>query len=58
MQIQNEKKASHTEVHITEISQSSHDRKAGHACRRTKKGHILKDLGQFVDETSINSMQI
>ena len=50
------KKKSHTEVHITEISQSSHDRTAGHACRMTKKGHILIDLGQLEDETSLNSM--
>ena len=42
MQMQNKKK-SHTEVHSTEISQSSHDRKVGHACRMTKKGHILID---------------
>ena len=52
------KKTSHTEVHITEISQSSHDRKAGHACDMTKKRHILIDLGQFEDKTSLNSMQI
>ena len=43
------KKTSHTKFNITEISQSSHDRKAGHACGMTKKGHIE-------NETSLNSM--
>ena len=43
------KKTSQTEVHITEMSQSSHGRKAGRACRMTKQGHILIDLGQFED---------
>ena len=52
------KKTSHTEVHITEISQSRHDRKAGHACGMTKKRHILINLGQFENETPLNSMQI
>ena len=52
----NKKKTFHIKVHITEMSQSSHDRKAGHACGMTKKGHILIDLGQFEDETSLNSM--
>ena len=28
----NEKKTSHTEAHITEISQSCHDRKGGSTC--------------------------
>ena len=50
------KKTSHAEVHITEISQSIHDRKAGHMCRMTKKGHILIDLVQF--KSSLNNMQI
>ena len=58
MQIQKWKNTSHTEVHITEISQSGHDRKAGHACGMTKKGHILIDLGQFEHETSLNRMRI
>ena len=31
------KKTNHTEVHITEISQSRHDRKAWHARGMTKK---------------------
>ena len=34
------KKASHTEAHITEILQSRHNRKTGHAC----------GTGQFKDE--------
>ena len=54
----NKKKTSHTKVHITEIPQSSHHRKARHACGMTKKGHILINLGQFEDETSLNSMRI
>ena len=49
---------SHTEVHITEIPESSQDRKAGHACNMTKKGYILIELGQFEDETSLNSIRI
>ena len=35
------KKTSQTEVHTTEISQSRHDREAGHACSMTKKKGIL-----------------
>ena len=31
------KKTNHTEIHITEISQSRHDIKAWHACGMTKK---------------------
>ena len=31
------KTTSQTEVHTTEISQSRHDREAGHACGMTKK---------------------
>ena len=49
------KKTSCTEV--TEISQSNHDRKVGHAYRMTKKGHILIDLEQFKDKTSLSSME-
>ena len=52
------KTTSQTEVHITKISQSSHDRKTGHACCMTKKVHILINLGQSDDETSLNSMRI
>ena len=40
------------------MQKSSHDRKAGHACGMTKKVHILINLGQFEDETSLNSMSI
>ena len=36
------KKTSHTEVHITEISQSRHDRMARHVCSMTQKIHVLK----------------
>ena len=50
------KKISKTEVHITKISQSRHDKKAGHACSTTKKKHLLINLGQFEDETSLNSI--
>ena len=57
MQMQ-KKKTSQTEVHITKTSQSSHDRKAGHACGMTKKVPILINLGQSEDETSLNSMRI
>ena len=48
----NKKKTIHTKVHITEILQSGHDRKTGHACDMTRKGYILINLGQFEDETS------
>ena len=45
MQVQKLKKkqnkTSHTKVHITEISQTSHDRKAGYACGMTKKGRAI-----------------
>ena len=58
MQIQKLKKTSHTKFHITEISQSGHDRKAGHVCSMTKKGNILINLWRFENETSINSMRI
>ena len=61
MQVQklkNKTKTSHTKVHITEISQTSHDRKAGYACGMTKKGHTLINLEQFEDETSLNTMRI
>ena len=59
MQMQkNPKKTSHTKIPITEISQSSHDRKAGHACGMTKKGYVLVNLGQFESEIPLNSMQI
>ena len=51
-------KTSHTEVHITEISQSSHNRITGHAWGMAKKGYILIDLGQFEDKTFLNSMHM
>ena len=40
-----------------EISTRAYFRKAGYACGVTNKGHILIILGQFEDETSVNSMR-
>ena len=40
------KKTSHTEAHITEILQSRHNRKKGHAC----------GTGQFKDENPLSNM--
>ena len=49
---------SHIKVHLTEISQLSHDRKARHCVLYDQKGHILTNLGRFEDETSLKSMPI
>ena len=53
------KKTSQTEVHTTEISQSRHDREAGHPCGMTKKKrHLVINLWQSEDETPLNSTRI